>query len=72
MLVIKIEFYTVAFYVHLVKVDPNDVKIGFNRDGRPSGDALVTFSSAELAKEAVREKNRKHLGHRYLELFVES
>lgn len=56
----------------LFKVDPNDVKIGFNRDGRPSGDALVTFSSAELAKEAVREKNKKHLGHRYLELFVES
>ena len=53
-------------------MDPNDVNIGFNRDGRPSGDALVTFSSAELAREAVREKSRKHLGHRYLELFVES
>jgi len=53
-------------------VDPNDVKIGFNRDGRPSGDALVTFPSAELAKDAVREKNRKHLGRRYVELFIES
>ena len=47
-------------------LDPNDVKIGFNHDGRPSGNALVTFSSAELASEAVREKNRKHLGHIYI------
>jgi len=56
----------------LLQVDPNDVKMGFNRDGRPSGDALVTFPSSELAKSAVREKNRKHLGRRYVELFIES
>ena len=69
---VRITCINLLAYVCCFKVDPNDVKIGFNRDGRPSGDALVTFSSAELAKEAVREKNRKHLGHRYLELFVES
>ena len=44
----------------------------------PSGNALVTFSLAELARETVREKNRKHLGLEsiaiitYVELFVES
>ena len=44
------------FLLYLFKVDPIDVKIGFNPDSRPSGDALVTFSLAELAREAVRER----------------
>ena len=34
------------------------------QDGRPSGEAWVSFSKIEEAKKAVREKDRHHLGNR--------
>jgi heterogeneous nuclear ribonucleoprotein F/H len=42
----------------------NSVRFGSNQDGRPSGEAWVSFSKIEEAKKAVREKDRHHLGNR--------
>jgi hypothetical protein len=41
-------------------------------DGRPTGEALVTFPSAAQAAEAIRLKDHHNLGHRYIELFMTS
>jgi hypothetical protein len=38
--------------------------------GRASGEAWVTFTSAAEAERAVQERNRQHMGSRYVELFV--
>ena len=40
----------------------------YNRDNRPAGIALISFQSRDLAQDAVREKNKKYLGGRYVEL----
>lgn len=44
------------------------VHLGVDTSGRPTGEGWVTFLNPEVAKKAVREKNRKYLQHRYLEL----
>ncbi len=41
------------------------VRIIFNRDGRPSGDAVAEFESDEEAERAMK-KNREHLGSRFV------
>jgi RNA recognition motif-containing protein len=48
---------------------PESCRIGMDGNGRPSGDAWVTFASVEEASRAVMERNRQHLGSRYIELF---
>ena len=40
------------------------------QEGRPSGEALVSFNRIEDARKAVREKDRHHMGDRYVELFL--
>jgi heterogeneous nuclear ribonucleoprotein F/H len=44
------------------------LQLGVDALGRPSGEAWLTFASAEEALRAVRERNRHYLGSRYLEL----
>jgi len=39
-------------------------------EGKPNGDALITFSSRFEAERAIVEKNRRHLGNRFIELFM--
>lgn len=39
------------------------------RNGRTTGEAYVQFESRHGAGEALRTKNRQHLGNRYIELF---
>lgn len=46
----------------------HSVHIGVDGSGRPTGDGWITFSNQEEAKRAVRERNKKYLQHRYLEL----
>ena len=41
------------------------------KDGRSSGQAYVQFTNDEDAKKAL-EKNRQHMGHRYVEVFESS
>ncbi|CAA0833468.1 RNA-binding (RRM/RBD/RNP motifs) family protein [Striga hermonthica] len=43
-----------------------------NGDGRPAGEAIVEFGSAEESREAVMAKDRRTLGSRYIELFPAS
>merc|ERR1711972_453540 len=51
-------------------VDPMKVEIDYSPNGRPSGDALVLFANLQDAKKAM-SKNKQHMQHRYVELFLE-
>lgn len=44
----------------------NGVCFTFSKEGRPSGEAFVELKSAEDFKKAIA-KDRKHMGHRYIE-----
>ena len=57
-----------TFFYHFLQVGFDDIEIVFNNDGRAAGIAYVTFSSRSDAQRAVREKNGKHVGTRYVEL----
>ena len=48
---------------------PHSVQLGMNPDGRQSGEAWATFGSPEEAQRAIFERNRQHLGNRYVEIF---
>lgn len=45
------------------------IEIIINRDGRPSGMALVYFSSKRATKAAQMVLDKKNLAHRYVEVF---
>lgn len=49
----------------------DSVHIGTDSDGRPSGEAHVSFVSHQEAERAVRERNKGHIGTRYVELFLQ-
>merc|ERR1711997_1184747 len=51
-------------------VDPMKVEINYSPDGRPSGNAFVLFANLPDAKKAM-SKNKEHMQHRYVELFLE-
>lgn len=53
-----------------LQVSPECVQIQQNNDGRPNGDALVTFASRCEAERAITERNRHNIGSRYIELFM--
>lgn len=44
------------------------MEIVYNHAGRSIGIAYVTFPSRSQAQQAIREKDGKHIGHRYVEL----
>lgn len=48
------------------------IRLGLTADGRPSGEGWVSFLSHSEAIRAVKERDRKHIGDRYVELFVQS
>jgi len=50
--------------------DCTDVMIQYNQDGRPSGNAEVTFPSEEEAQRAMG-KHKQNMQNRYIELFYE-
>lgn len=44
---------------------PNGINIVIGRDGRPSGEAFVQFSSEAQADAATKAKHREKIGNRY-------
>lgn len=52
------------------EIDPNSIQLRSDGSGRKNGEAFVNFSSAEEAKRAVEDRNRFHMGTRYIELFL--
>ena len=52
-------------------LDENDVYICYNEELKPTGEAYVQFGTADEAHRAVLEKDRKHIGPRYVELFID-
>lgn len=60
----------VNFFQGFPEVNPECVQIQQNNDGRPNGDALVTFASRCEAERAITERNRHNIGSRYIELFM--
>jgi len=49
----------------------NDILICYNDDLKPTGEAFVSFLTLEEAQRAIVEKDRKHIGPRYVELFLD-
>lgn len=47
----------------------DNVILGTNLDGRPSGEAWVQFVDTSSAEEARRQKDRQSIGGRYIEIF---
>merc|ERR1719219_1161321 len=51
-------------------VDPMDISIIFNNQGRPTGEADVMFAAESDARKAMT-KDRQNMQHRYIELFYD-
>merc|ERR1719367_809093 len=51
-------------------VDPTDISIIYNNQGRPTGEADVMFNSEADANKAMT-KDRQNMQHRYIELFYD-
>uniref|UniRef100_A0A1B6K0Z2 RRM domain-containing protein n=1 Tax=Homalodisca liturata TaxID=320908 RepID=A0A1B6K0Z2_9HEMI len=52
-------------------VNPVNIRIVYDDNGRPSGEADVEFSTHEDALRAM-SKDKSHMQHRYIELFLNS
>jgi epithelial splicing regulatory protein 1/2 len=46
------------------------IQLQTNAEGKPNGDAIVTFGTRLEAERAIVERNRRHLGNRFIELFM--
>jgi len=46
-----------------------NIALGMNTQGRPSGEAWVQFLDVPSAEEAKRQKDRQRIGGRYIEIF---
>jgi len=53
-----------------LQLHTDSILVLYNFSGQPSGEALVTFPSLDLAKKAVAEKNGQLLGSRCVELYL--
>lgn len=60
----------VMSFFAVYQVTADQVIMGINAEGRASGEAFVQFPTEALAREAVRDRNRQRMEHRYIELFV--
>ena len=63
--------FEILNFFHGFNLSENDIYICYNDDGKPTGEAYVQFLSLEEAQRAVVEKDRKHIGPRYVELFLD-
>ncbi|CAK9300443.1 unnamed protein product [Gordionus sp. m RMFG-2023] len=50
---------------------PVKVMIEADKNGRATGEAFAEFPNYKMAMQALEEKNKKNIGHRYIELFYE-
>ena len=53
-------------------MDSKDVQLKVDETGKPTGVAMVKFSSAEFATEALEEKNERLFLGRPLQLFLQN
>ena len=51
-----------------LQVREGDCEIERERDGRSNGLAYVNFSSRNMANQAIKGKNGKYIGSRFVEL----
>ena len=58
-----------AGFFHGLQISGSDGIVLGQRDGRATGEALVTFTSPAEAQRAM-SKNNTYLGSRYIELFA--
>lgn len=58
------------FFHGFPELTPECIQLQRNGDGRPSGEAVVSFPSRAEAERAIQEKNRQNIGNRYIELFM--
>ena len=49
-------------------MDHKHIKIIYDDDGRPSGEAFIILDAPEKAEQAKQFYNRKTIGHRYIEV----
>lgn len=54
----------------LFQVTPESIQVQITPDGRPSGDALITFLSRGEAERAIAQRNKHTIGNRIIELFM--
>ncbi|XP_028665164.1 epithelial splicing regulatory protein 2 isoform X2 [Erpetoichthys calabaricus] len=52
------------------QLHPDSILVLYNFSGQRSGEALVTFPSLEMAKQAVAERSGRTIAGRYIDLFV--
>lgn len=52
------------------QISPESVLMTSNLYGPSGSNALLTFPSLEVAKQALLDKNRQHIGSRYLDLYL--
>jgi len=60
----------IQFFFSNFHVAESDIVIGYDKMGRPSGEAWVTFATEEEAQNAVSQLQHAHIGKRYIELFL--
>lgn len=58
-----------SFFDGVYEIQP-DIQIPHGIDGRPTGEAYVTFASRIEAERAVAERMRKPFGNRYVEMLI--
>ncbi|KAG0430033.1 hypothetical protein HPB47_023058 [Ixodes persulcatus] len=59
-----------TFFQGFPELTTDCIQIQRNTDGRPNGEAVVTFPTRAEAERAIQEKNRQNIGNRYIELFM--
>ncbi|KAL8612408.1 hypothetical protein ACOMHN_008393 [Nucella lapillus] len=60
----------VNYFQGFPEVTAECVQLQTNAEGKPNGDAVVTFTTRAEAERAIIERNRRHLGNRFIELFM--
>lgn len=60
----------ISFMEEAAVVTEWDAAIKYGTDGRPSGEAYVQVDSRETAEEAIKILDRKHMGSRFIEVFM--
>nr|CAD7404155.1 unnamed protein product [Timema cristinae] len=62
--------HVLNFFSGSPELTPECIQLQRSMDGRATGEAIVCFPSRVEAERAVLEKNRQHIGNRYIELYL--
>nr|CAD7590637.1 unnamed protein product [Timema genevievae] len=62
--------HVLNFFSGSPELTPECIQLQRSMDGRATGEAIVCFPSRVEAERAVLEKNRHHIGNRYIELYL--